>query len=161
MVSCSTEGAQKRWKALKTLDFSHFTNSEKTVKIRGWPHNWPQQNSIVFYVSRRSEGGIAPVSGTGDRGFESRRFDQKDRFWRSFFILSKQTRTRTHLAHFALFSLTLLLIFVRTQFGRELGSHSKWSRGELAHQRRAIGIFTSGENPDISFLCRFNQCECP
>ena len=32
-------------------------------------------------ISRRSEGGIAPVSGTGDRGFESRRFDQKkDRF---------------------------------------------------------------------------------
>ena len=28
-------------------------------------------------LSRRSEGGIAPVSGTGDRGFESRRFDQK------------------------------------------------------------------------------------
>ena len=30
---------------------------------------------IIF--SRRSEGGIAPVSGTGDRGFESHRFDQK------------------------------------------------------------------------------------
>ena len=30
-------------------------------------------------LSRRSEGGIAPVSGTGDRGFESRRFDHKDK----------------------------------------------------------------------------------
>ena len=36
--------------------------------------------NFQFTNSRRSEGGIAPVSGTGDRGFESRRFDQKDRF---------------------------------------------------------------------------------
>ena len=35
--------------------------------------------SSVIFFSRRSEGGIAPVSGTGDRGFESRRFDQKIR----------------------------------------------------------------------------------
>ena len=39
----------------------------------------------MLYTSRRSEGGIAPVSGTGDRGFESRRFDQKDRFLTVFF----------------------------------------------------------------------------
>ena len=75
VVSCSTKPLQKCRNPLKTLDFSHFTHSEKLVKFRGWPHNWPQQNSILFYVSRRSEGGIAPVSGTGDRGFESRRFD--------------------------------------------------------------------------------------
>ena len=42
---------------------------------------------MVYYcgATRRSEGGIAPVSGTGDRGFESRRFDQKDRFLTVFF----------------------------------------------------------------------------
>ena len=34
---------------------------------------------LSLQISRRSEGGIAPVSGTGDRGFESRRFDQKIR----------------------------------------------------------------------------------
>jgi len=30
--------------------------------------------------------------------------------------------------------------------------HFKRSRGELAHQRRAIRIFTSGENPAFCFL---------
>ena len=35
--------------------------------------------SFKLIFSRRSEGGIAPVSGTGDRGFESRRFDQAKR----------------------------------------------------------------------------------
>ena len=33
-----------------------------------------------------------------------------------------------------------------------VGSHSKRSRGELAHQRRVIGIFTSGENPAASTI---------
>ena len=36
-------------------------------------------STFNLLISRRSEGGIAPVSGTGDRGFESRRFDQKDK----------------------------------------------------------------------------------
>ena len=49
------------------------------------------QKTIKLNISRRSEGGIAPVSGTGDRGFESRRFDQKntaekDTFSAVFFI---------------------------------------------------------------------------
>ena len=52
-----------------------------------------------------------------------------------FFILSKQTRTRTHLAYFALFSLALLLIFVRTTLGCELGSHSpRRARSETARE---------------------------
>ena len=42
------------------------------------PQN-PRPNIATDIFSRRSEGGIAPVSGTGDRGFESRRFDQKIR----------------------------------------------------------------------------------
>ena len=37
-------------------------------------------------ISRRSEGGIAPVSGTGDRGFESRRFDQVKEDMPSWYI---------------------------------------------------------------------------
>ena len=36
-------------------------------------------STFNLLISRRSEGGIAPVSGTGDRGFESRRFDHKDK----------------------------------------------------------------------------------
>ena len=36
-------------------------------------------------ISRCSEVGIAPVSGTGDRGFESRHFDQ-DRLLTVFFL---------------------------------------------------------------------------
>ena len=89
VVSCSTKGERKRQEALKTLFFLQFYHSTKSVKIRGWPHNWPQQNSIVFYQSRRSEGGIAPVSGTGDRGFESRRFDQQNRSSQHFLKLEK------------------------------------------------------------------------
>ena len=79
VVSCSTEHQHECRNPLKTLNFSHFQPNTKSPKKWLWPHNWPQQNSIVFYQSRRSEGGIAPVSGTGDRGFESRRFDQKIR----------------------------------------------------------------------------------
>ena len=47
-------------------------------------------------LSRRSEGGIAPVSGTGDRGFESRRFDQRIRivFYGSPFSYFRGTRTK-------------------------------------------------------------------
>ena len=35
VVSCSTEHQHECRNPLKTLDFSHFTNSEKTVKFRG------------------------------------------------------------------------------------------------------------------------------
>ena len=44
-------------------------------------------------ITRCSEVGIAPVSGTGDRGFESRHFDQ-DRLLTVFF-LGRSERTLT------------------------------------------------------------------
>ena len=52
--------------------------------------------NFQFTNSRRSEGGIAPVSGTGDRGFESRRFDQRIRivFYGSPFSYFRGTRTK-------------------------------------------------------------------
>ena len=51
----------------------------------------------MLYTSRRSEGGIAPVSGTGDRGFESRRFDQVKEdisSWYIFFCFIEQGTRR-------------------------------------------------------------------
>ena len=69
-----------------------------------WPHLWPSTASdyVETVLTRASESIVFGLksttkstkvvkkrwricSGTGDRGFESRRFDQKDRFWRSFF----------------------------------------------------------------------------
>ena len=66
------------------------------------------------------------------------------------FCRSRQGREPTSRI-FTMLALGSLLIFVRILPARELGSHSKRSRGELAHQRRVIGIFTFGENPALVF----------
>ena len=61
--------------------------------------------------SRRSEGGIAPVSGTGDRGFESRRFDQVKEDMScgisSFALLNRDSKGKRHRADFRWTSATV------------------------------------------------------
>ena len=97
--------------------------------------------SFKLIFPRRSEGGIAPVSGTGDRGFESRRFDQKTVFDGLFFILSKPTRTRTHLAH---------LHCVSTWFVTDICSHFASARlGFAFSAQSASSSLVSGKRENI------------
>ena len=108
-----------------------------------------QRNKIIFrgvakVVSRQfrvlETVGSSPAASTKKTVFDG-----------LFSFLSKQTRTRTHLAQFTLFALFEQLTFVRTNFERELGSHIPFEDQRACSLGEECGYIQLAENPALLF----------